>query len=821
MGLKEEKFILWFDEIGIEDVPLVGGKNASLGEMIRNLATQNILVPNGFAITAEAYRHFLKTAGIEKSIRQILEKLDTGDMNDLIRRGKRVRDVIMDAALPSVLVAAIGKAYDELEDLYGQAEGDLDVAVRSSATAEDLPDASAAGQQETFLNIRGKVSLLQAVKRCFASLFTNRAISYRHDHHFNQFDLALSVGVQKMVRSDSACSGVIFSIDPESGFRNAIYITGAYGLGETIVQGQVTPDEYYVFKPALKAGNRPIVSKQMGDHKIKMVYTTDDSRPVRTIATTDEERRRYVLTDDEILTLANWACLIEDHYSRQAGVFTPMDIEWAKDGDGKLVGSGQLYIVQARPETVHAHRDVNVIESYSLEARSRVITSGQAVGSKVGRGKAHIIESAAYISQFRPGEVLVTDMTDPDWEPIMKAAAAIVTNRGGRTCHAAIVSRELGIPCVIGTDHGTNVIPDGAPITVSCCEGETGNVYEGELPFNLDHIDLKNLPSTRTQIMLNIGIPERAFMDAQIPNDGVGLAREEFIINSHIGIHPLALIHYETLQEKTPHDERLARELALIDDRTRSYADKKEFFIDRLSQGIGRIAAAFHPRDVIVRLSDFKSNEYANLLGGYLFEPQESNPMLGWRGASRYHDKRFQPAFGLECQALRRARQDMGLTNIRVMVPFCRTPEEGRQVIDVMRQFGLTQGEDGLEVYVMCEIPSNVILADEFAQIFDGFSIGTNDLTQLVLGLDRDSELVLPLFDERSPAIKRLITQVIDIAKKNKRKIGVCGQAPSDFPDFAVFLVECGIDAISLTPDRVIATRLEIAKREKELGLSG
>ncbi len=821
MGAKEEKFILWYDEIGMSDVQLVGAKNASLGEMIRNLAAKSILVPNGFAITAAAYRYFLKTAGIEKSIRMFLDGLDTSDMNDLIRRGKRVRDIILDAPLPSALVAEIGKAYEDLEDLYGLSGTDLDVAVRSSATAEELPDASFAGQQETFLNIRGKISLIQAVKRCFASLFTNRAISYRHDKGFGQFAVALSVGVQKMVRSDSACSGVLSSADTESGFKDIVYITGCYGLGETIIQGQVTPDEYHVFKPTLKMEKYPIVSKKMGDHKIKMIYTNDETRPVRTIATSEEEQRRYVLSDAEIITLSRWACIIEDHYTNTTGVLRPMGIEWAKDGDGKLVGTGQLYIVQAQPETVHSQRDFTVIENYHLQERSRVIVQGQAVGAKIGQGPARIVESSASIAQFQPGEVLVTDMTDPDWEPIMRGAAAIVTNRGGRTCHAAIVSRELGIPCVIGTEKGASLIHDGQEITVSCTEGEEGKIYEGLLKFEVERFDLKALPPTRTKIMMNVGIPEKAFLDCQIPNSGVGLAREEFIINSHIGIHPLALIHYDQLQEKATTDPRVAEELSRINEYTLLYEDKKEYFVDRLSQGIARIAAAFYPKDVIVRLSDFKSNEYANLIGGFLFEPAESNPMMGWRGASRYYDPKFQPAFALECLALRRVRNDMGLHNVKIMVPFCRTPAEGSKVIDLMSQFGLVQGESDLEIYVMCEIPSNIILGEEFAQIFDGFSIGSNDLTQLILGVDRDSELVSHLFDERNPAIKGMIKQIIDIAKKYNRKIGICGQAPSDFPDFATFLVECGIDSISLTPDTVIKTMLAIAQKEKELGIVG
>jgi len=821
MGAKEEKFILWYDEIGMADAHLVGAKNASLGEMIRNLAAKSILVPNGFAITAAAYRYFLKTAGIEKSIRMFLDGLDTSDMNDLIRRGKRVRDIIMDAPLPSALVAGIGKAYEDLEDLYGLSGTDLDVAVRSSATAKELSDASFGGQQETFLNIRGKISLIQAVKRCFASLFTNRAISYRQDKGFDQFAVALSVGVQKMIRSDSACSGILSSVDTESGFKDIVDITGTYGLGETIIQGQVTPDEYHVFKPTLKLERYPIVSKKMGDHKVKMVYTDDETRPVRTIATSDEEQHRYVLTDGEIITLARWACIIEDHYTDTTGVFRPMAIEWAKDGDGQQVGTGQLYIVQAQPETVHSQRDFSVIENYQLQERSQVIVQGQAVGAKIGQGPARLVESSASIAQFQPGEVLVTDMTDPDWEPIMRGAAAIVTNRGGRTCHAAIVSRELGIPCVIGTEKGSSLLQNGQEITVCCAEGEEGKIYEGLLKFQVERVDLKALPPTRTKIMMNVGIPEKAFLDCQIPNSGVGLARQEFIINSHIGIHPLALVHYELVQEKAATDPRVAEELRRINDRTQLYEDKIEYFVDRLSQGIARIAAAFYPKDVIVRLSDFKSNEYANLIGGFLFEPVESNPMLGWRGASRYYDPKFQPAFALECLALRRVRNDMGLHNVKIMVPFCRTPAEGGKVIALLRQNGLVQGENDLEIYVMCEIPSNVILGEEFAKIFDGFSIGSNDLTQLTLGLDRDSELVSHLFDERNPAIKGMINTIIGIAKKHNRKIGICGQAPSDYPEFATFLVECGIDSISLTPDTVIQTMLAIANKEKDMGIAG
>ncbi len=817
MGTKEEKLILWFDEIGMADTHLVGAKLASLGEMIRHLAAKSILVPNGFAITAAAYRYFLKTAGIEKSIRQVLNGLNPADLNELIRRGRRIRDLILDAPLPSALVAEIGKAYEDLEDLYGVTGTDLDVAVRSSAVAEENPEALFGGQQETFLNIRGKISLIQAVKRCFASLFTNRAISYRYDKNIDQFAVSLSVGVQKMVRSDAACSGVLATVDAATGFDQVIDITGTYGLGETIVQGQVIPDEYHVFKPTLKKDKYPIIGKKMGDHKVKMIYTDDETRPLRLLATSEEEQRRFVLTDDEIITLARWACYIEDYYTETTGIFRPMAIEWAKDGDGLRVGTGQLYIVQAQPATSFAQRNVNVLETYRLQETSRVIVKGLAVGAKIGQGPARLVDSSAAMAQFQPGEVLVTDMTDPDWEPMMRNAAAIVTNRGGRTCHAAIVSRELGIPCVIGTAKATSLIQSGQKITVSCAEGEEGKIYDGLLAYEVERFDLQTLPQTRTQIMLNVGMPEKAFLDCQIPNQGVGLARQEFIISSRIGIHPLALIHYDQLLEMAGNNPRVAEAVAQIEARTLQYTDKKDFFVDRLAQGIARIAAAFYPKDVLVRLSDFKSNEYANLIGGFLFEPQEANPMLGWRGASRYYDPKFQPAFALECRALRRVRSDMGLTNVKILIPFCRTPEEGLRVLDLMATMGLVRGQDGLEVYVMAEVPSNVLLGEEFAKIFDGFSIGSNDLTQLTLGLDRDSELVFHLFDERHPAMLGMIKTIIDLAKRHGRKIGICGQAPSDYPEFAAFLVDCGIDAISLTPDTVIKTMLAIAKKEQEM----
>jgi pyruvate,water dikinase len=697
---------------------------------------------------------------------------------------------------------------------------DLDVAIRSSATAEDLPDASFAGQQDTFLNVRGRLNVLDACRKCFASLFTNRAISYRHDKGFGQFDVSLSIAVQKMVRSDSAYSGVMFSIDTESGFRDAVFITAAYGLGENVVQGVVNPDEYYVFKPTLRKGERAIISRKAGDRDIKMVYSMEDDATVRNIPTTLAERHRYVLEEDEILKLAEWACIIEEHYSKEAGYFKPMDIEWAKDGDGVNAGTGELYVVQARPETIHSQRDARNYENYRLLEKGEILTRGTAVGQKIGQGVANVIQSTLEMNQFKQGQVLITSMTDPDWEPVMKIAAAIVTNKGGRTCHAAIVSRELGIPCVIGTGNGDEVIKIGQEVTVSCCEGETGNVYEGLLEYEIETLNLDEVPRTRTKIMMNVGMPEKAFSQGMIPNDGVGLAREEFIINSHIGIHPLALIEYDQLRQKASTDQRVAGVVYKIDEITSVYENKKQFFIDKLAEGVSRIAAGFYPNDVIVRLSDFKTNEYENLLGGYLYEPSEHNPMIGWRGASRYYDEKYKPAFELECLALRKARSEVGLTNIKVMVPFCRTPEEGKKVIELMRGFGLAQGEDGLEVYVMCEIPSNVICADQFADIFDGFSIGSNDLTQLALGLDRDSSLVSHIYDERNDAVKRLVSQVVDVAKKKGRKIGICGQAPSDFPDFAEFLVECGIDSISLIPDTAIKTRLAIAKKEKELGIS-
>ena len=806
-----QELILWFDEIGIEDVPMVGGKNASLGEMHQKLTSKGVAVPNGYAITAYAYQYLLKEAGIGQAIEDALAGLDTHDMRNLQERGEKVRKIIRNAEFPDDLRAAIIKAYNKMEAEYG---ANVDVAVRSSATAEDLPDASFAGQQETYLNICGTDALIDACKRCFASLFTNRAISYRHDKGFGQFDVYLSIVVQKMARSDSASSGVMFSIDTESGIADAVFITGAWGLGENVVQGAVNPDEYYVFKPTLKQGKRPIVSKKVGSKEIKMIYDNDPAtkEPVKNIDTTPAERNAYVITDDEILQLARWACIIEDHYGKA------MDIEWAKDGDGVHVGTGKLFIVQARPETVHSQANKGTMETYKLREKGKVLVEGLAVGAKIGQGPANVISDVADIHDFKAGQVLVTDMTDPDWEPIMKIAGAIVTNRGGRTCHAAIISRELGIPCVIGTGNGSELIKSGQNITVSSAEGETGYVYEGLLKYEVEKLDLGDLPATKTKIMMNLAIPEKAFTECQIPNDGVGLAREEFVINSHIGIHPMALVNYEELKKSADPDKQAV--VKVIDGKTGAYTDKKQFFIDKVAEGVGRIAAGFYPKDVIVRLSDFKSNEYANLTGGTFYEPEEENPMIGWRGASRYYDPKYRPAFELECKGLLKARNDMGLNNIKLMVPFCRTPQEGKKVIQVLKECGLVQGENGLEIYVMCEIPSNVISADAFADIFDGFSIGSNDLTQLTYGLDRDSGLIAGIADERHDAVKDMIRMVIATAKRRKRKIGICGQGPSDFPDFATFLVELGIDSMSLIPDTAVKTRLAVAAKEKEMGVN-
>jgi pyruvate,water dikinase len=795
------EYVRWFDQVGIADVALVGGKNASLGEMYQALAPQGVRVPNGFATTADAYRHSLSESGLDEKIRQILADLDTSDIENLRERGARVRHAILASEFPADLQQAILTAYESLSRERGRP---VDVAVRSSATAEDLPDASFAGQQETYLNVQGATQLLDACRRCYASLFTDRAISYRTDKGFDHFQVALSIGVQQMVRSDLGASGVMFSIDTESGFRDAVLINAAYGLGENVVQGSVTPDEFYVFKPTLKAGLRPILKKMLGSKEMKLVYDVGGSKMTKNVPVPPDDRRRFAISDDDILKLAEWACIIEDHYSQKRGQPTPMDMEWAKDGH-----TGELFIVQARPETVQSQKSRDTLETYHLKERGRVLVRGGAVGELISQGTVRVIRDASRLAEFKAGEVLVTDKTDPDWEPIMKKAAAIVTNRGGRTCHAAIVSRELGLPAIVGASNATEVLRDGQTVTVSCAEGDVGNVYEGLLPFEVQRTSLQNLQRPKTKVMMNVANPEQAFSESFIPNDGVGLARMEFIINSYIKVHPLALLRFDQLD-----DPGVKQQIAEI---TFAYDDRPQFFVDMLAQGVAMIAAAFYPKDVIVRMSDFKSNEYANLIGGRQFEPVEENPMIGFRGASRYYDERYREAFGLECRAMKKVREEMGLTNVKLMIPFCRTPQEGRRVQEVMAEHGLVRGENDLEIYVMCEIPSNVIAAEAFAEVFDGFSIGSNDLTQLTLGVDRDSEIVAHIFDERDEAVKRSIASVIATAKQAGRKIGICGQAPSDYPDFAQFLVEQGIDSISLNSDAVLKTTVSILEMEQKL----
>ncbi|MEA5558584.1 phosphoenolpyruvate synthase [Nodularia spumigena] len=803
---KGRSLILWFNEVGITDIPLVGGKNASLGEMIQQLTPQGVNVPTGFATTAYAYRYFIESAGLEAQLRELFADIDVEDVKNLRVRGKKARSLLMHTPFPVDLRDAIASAYLKLCEQYNT---DTDVAVRSSATAEDLPDASFAGQQESYLNVVGVQGVLAACHKCFASIFTDRAISYRHTKGFDHFSIALAVGVQKMVRSDLATSGVMFSIDTETGFKDAALITAAYGLGENVVQGTINPDEYYVFKPTLKAGFRPIIDKKLGSKELKMIYD-DGSKFTKNVAVSPTEQGKFALSDAEILQLAHWACLIEDHYSQTHGHYSPMDIEWAKDGI-----TNQLFVVQARPETVQSQKTENVLRSYHFLKTDKEVkfphslVTGRAVGEAISQGKVHLILDVNKIDQFQAGDVLVTERTDPDWEPIMKRASAIVTNSGGRTCHAAIIARELGVPAIVGCSNATAVLKTGQEVTISCAEGDEGKVYPGLLPFEIKEVLLENLPRTRTQILMNVGNPQEALSLSAIPNDGVGLARTEFIIANQIQIHPMALIHYDKLEDKFVK--------AKINQITALYDVKPQYFVDKLSQGIGRIAAAFYPKPVIVRMSDFKSNEYANLLGGQQFEPKEENPMLGWRGAARYYDTGYQEAFALECESIKRVRDEMGLTNVIPMIPFCRTPDEGRMVLAEMAKNHLKQGVNDLQVYVMCELPNNVIMAEEFAEVFDGFSIGSNDLTQLTLGIDRDSALVARLFDERSQGVKRMVKMAIEAAKKYHRKIGICGQAPSDYPEFAQFLVEQGIDSISLNPDSVLKTMLEIAKVEQNI----
>ncbi|HEX9704261.1 MAG TPA: phosphoenolpyruvate synthase [Gemmatimonadales bacterium] len=782
--------------VTLDDVPRVGGKNASLGEMLRSLEGKGVPVPDGFAITADAFRATLEQAGLARRIFEPLDRLDPADLRELARVARRIREQVRAAVLPAALAEQVNAAYRTLSQQYGDEA--TDVAVRSSATAEDLPSASFAGQHETFLNVRGPAALDAAIRSCFASLFTDRAIVYRTQHGFAHRDVALSVGVQKMVRSDLASGGVIFTLDTETGFRDVVLVTGAWGIAETVVQGRVRPDEFWVHKPTLRAGFRSIIRRERGNKVVKLIYAEGGTKAVREVRVPTEDRLRLVLSDDEVLQLARWAVLIEEHYSSRAGHPMPMDIEWAKDG--RL---GQLYIVQARPETAHSQVTTPTIALYRLRERGRLLVSGKSVGAKIAAGRARVIQSPAELHSFRSGEVLVAPMTDPDWEPVLRQAAAVVTDEGGRTCHAAIVSRELGTPCVVGTGKGTQVLQTGDEVTVSCAEGDDGRVYEGTLAFEREEIDPTTLPAPPVPLMLNVANPENAFQLSLLPSAGVGLARIEFVVSSWIGIHPMALLHPERVTE--------AAARAAIKQRAAGFDPPAEFFVDRLASGIGQIAAAFYPRPVIVRFSDFKTNEYAGLLGGVAFEPVEANPMIGFRGASRYYDDRYREGFALECAAIKRVRETMGLANVKVMIPFCRTLEEGRRVLAELERNGLRRGQAGLQVYVMCEIPNNVILAEQFSDLFDGFSIGSNDLTQLTLGIDRDSGVLAHLFDERDEGVKRLIQVLVETAHRKERTVGICGQAPSDYPEFAEYLVGIGIDSISLNPDSLPAVARRLA----------
>ncbi len=796
----EAALVVPLAQVGIGAVAQVGGKNASLGEMIRELSQEGVQVPDGFATTALAYRNLLTANHLVEPLQGLLGQLDTSDLEALQATGLKVRRLVLQAALPPELEQAIVAAYAAL--------GAPAVAVRSSATAEDLPEASFAGQQETFLHIQGDRALLEACRRCYASLFTDRAIVYRQQHGYDHLEVALSIGVQRMVRSDLACSGVMFSIDTETGFQDTVLLTAAYGLGENVVQGIVNPDEFLIHKPTLELGFAPIVGKRLGSKNLRLVLTPSGSaeaeagHPVRNEAVPVVDQQRFSLSDQEALQLARWAVLVERHYSAKRGVQTPMDLEWAKDGI-----SGELFILQARPETVQSQRGQAVLRTWRLDPHQvSPLVCGSAVGTSVSHGRARVIGDPSDIQRFEQGDVLVTRRTDPDWEPILKRARGVVTDQGGRTCHAAIIAREMGITAVVGTGDGTSRIRDGQTITLSCCEGEEGRVYPGHVPYRMEEQAIADLPPTRTQILINLANPDEAFKLASLPCDGVGLARLEFIIANQIRIHPLAL-----LEPGRVLDQGHRQQIAAL---TRGYDPPSDYYVDRLSQGMARIAAAFYPKPVILRFSDFKSNEYAQLLGGASFEPVEANPMLGWRGASRYCSEAFRPAFGLECQALKRVREVMGLVNAIPMVPFCRTPQEGDRVLAAMAAAGLVRGENGLEVYVMAELPSNVLAAEAFAQRFDGFSIGSNDLTQLTLGVDRDSALVAPLFDESDPSVMALVQMAIRTAKRCGRKIGICGQAPSDDPAFVRFLVEEGIDSISLNPDSLLATRMAVAAIE-------
>ena len=794
-------FVIPFSEIKLTDLPVVGGKNASLGEMYQTLNSVGVKVPNGFAITADAYRAYLKHNQLEERISKILADLDTNDLKKLTSVGAQIRHWIRLGSFPDDIAAEIREHYHAMEAEYGT---NPDIAVRSSATAEDLPGASFAGQQETYLNIQGTQNLIRACQHVFASLFTDRAISYRIDKGFEHENVAISVGVQKMVRSDSGASGVMFTLDTETGFRDVVFITSAYGLGENIVQGNVNPDEFYVFKPTLETKHRPILKRQLGDKSLKMVYTKDAmaGHSTRNVSVPPEDQQRFSITDNEVLQLARYAVTIEKHYSKLAGESRPMDIEWAKDGE-----TGELFIVQARPETVQTQLNKLTHEVYKLEEKGRCLITGRSIGQKIATGTARIIYESSQMHEIQPGDILITDITDPDWEPVMKIASAIVTNRGGRTCHAAIIARELGIPAIVGCGNATQRIPADEKITISCAEGDTGYVYEGELKFSRTTIDLSNLAKPKTKVMINLGNPEQAFEAAHLPVQGVGLARLEFIINNSIQIHPRALLEYDTLDRKTQNQ---------IDQITSGYADRISFYVDRLAEGVGHIAAAFYPKPVIVRMSDFKSNEYASLIGGSRFEPIEENPMIGFRGASRYPSEMFADCFELECAAMVKVREEMGLDNVALMIPFVRTVDEAKTVLASMEKYGLTRGKNGLKIYLMCEIPANALLADEFLEHFDGFSIGSNDLTQLTLGVDRDSGIVQD-FDERNEAVLKLMEMAIDACRKEGKYVGICGQAPSDYPEITQWLVEHHIESISLNPDAVHSMLNVINEAEKNV----
>ncbi len=795
------KYIRSFDEIGIHDISLVGGKNASLGEMYQALRPRGIRIPEGFVLTVDAFSRLFEDKNLSDSVYGKLLEIDVNDIGQLAKAGREIRTMIKGHGLPVDVCTDIRNAYAQLCQLVGQE--DIDVAVRSSATAEDLPEASFAGQQETFLNVRGEGPLLEACLNCFASLFTDRAISYRTSLGIDQKKVRLSVGVQQMIHSDSASSGVIFTLDTESGARNVILITSAYGLGENIVGGRVDPDEFLVLKPLLETARVPIIRRKLGKKQLRMVYSTHGTRRTKNIEVSKIEQEKFSLSDEEVIQLGKWALVIEEYYSKIHNRETPMDLEWAKDG-----GNGELYILQARPETVHSQLKTNEVVVMSLTKKSSILLKGKAVGSKIGAGPVRVVQGVADLKDFQDGEVLVTDMTDPDWEPVMKKASAIITNRGARTCHAAIVSREHGVPCVVGTGEATQKLQTGQEVTVSCAEGEEGIVLQGILPFVTNKISWSEVTKTKTKLMVNIGNPDQALKTAMLPVDGVGLARLEFIIAEYVKIHPMALIHKEMIKDKN--------ELEAIENLTKNYEkNPTQYFIDKLAEGVGMIAGAFWPRPVIVRLSDFKTNEYAHLLGGKNFEPEEENPMIGFRGASRYYNPRYREGFALECQALKYVREDMGLTNVKIMIPFCRTAKEGVLVIEEMARHELKKGQDGLEIYVMCELPSNVIDLDSFAKIFDGFSIGSNDLTQMTLGVDRDSELISHLFDERDPAVLKMLTMAIDGAHAAGRHVGICGQAPSDYPEITKFLIEKGIDSISLSPDSVLPTLAIIKEAEK------